>query len=167
MFDGIYSMRRRLAQAVYCVLVSLALFWGSPAWAATPELLSVPQLQERLTSPVKLDGRLTVDLRETRLDLQDQAFAQSFYALTQTALQVGAVPLSLDLSNAVILGDLDLTRLGLRTPLVGDGLSGLLPDAVQRQLMTDRTRANAVNSAISIYRGRLTLANAVVTGQLK
>ncbi|MEL6136790.1 MAG: pentapeptide repeat-containing protein [Cyanobacteria bacterium J06628_6] len=160
-------MRRRLAQAVYCVLISLALFWGSPAWAATPEQLSVPQLQDRLTSPAKLDGRLTVDLRETRLDLQDEAFAQSFYALTQTALQVGAVPLSLDLSDAVILGDLDLTRLGLRTPLVGDGLSGLLPDAVQRQLMTDRNRANAVNSAISIYRGRLTLKNAVVTGQLK
>ena len=156
---------------VFCLILSALLIvngWVTPAWAgpkaATKPALTPALLAQRLAQPVKRDGQLTVDLQNVQIDLRDDDFRAAFYSQTQSALQTGTAPLSLDLGSSVIQGELDLSQLGLRTPLLGDGLRGLLPEAARQQVDQDRNRVDANRTTLSVFRGRLSLAETAVTG---
>lgn len=87
-------------------------------------LLSLGEFDRRLANPVRRSGSLVVDLKGVTIDLRlgseghDPKFAEAFYKKLQQTLN-GAEPLGLDLSDALVQGDLDLTRLGLRVPAYG------------------------------------------------
>jgi hypothetical protein len=108
--------------------------------------LTLEILRQRLAAPVQREGRPAIDLRNYTIDLRpDSPLGDSFYRLLSAGLQKPAKPPTLDLSYAVVQGDLDLQRLGQREPLYGDNLSGdrlspLLSEAGQGQLKRDRQR---------------------------
>jgi uncharacterized protein YjbI with pentapeptide repeats len=103
--------------------------------------LTVELLRQRLGAPVQREGQATIDLRSYTIDLQpDSPLTDGFYRLLSNALQKPATPLTLDLSYALVQGDLDLRRLGQREPLYGDNLSPLLSESGQIQLKRDRQR---------------------------
>ncbi|MEH1902282.1 MAG: pentapeptide repeat-containing protein [Nostoc sp.] len=107
------------------------LFLPLPAWAAQtqPERtpLTLELLQERLRTPMLREGNLTVDLQKMVIDLRPEnaSFRDAFYQLVRKEL--GAKPLGLDLSYALILGDFVGSDLGLRTPLYWQAMSGDKP----------------------------------------
>ncbi|MBD2114048.1 hypothetical protein H6F59_19675 [Nodosilinea sp. FACHB-141] len=103
--------------------------------------LTLDLLRQRLATPVQREGRPAIDLRYYTIDLgPDSPLTDSFYRLLSSGLQRPATTPALDLSYAVVQGDLDLQRLGQREPLYGDNLSPLLSDAGRAQLRRDRQR---------------------------
>ncbi len=125
------------------ILILMAgIAFAHPAQAAESHpLLTVDLLRQRLATPVQREGRPTIDLRNYTLDLRpDSALTDGFYRLLSSGLQKPATTPTLDLSYAVVRGDLDFQRLGQREPLYGDNLSPLLSEAGQAQLRRDRTR---------------------------
>nr|WP_199290008.1 pentapeptide repeat-containing protein [Leptolyngbya sp. FACHB-60] len=103
--------------------------------------LTLDLLRQRLATPVQREGRPAIDLRYYTIDLRpDSPLTDSFYRLLSSGLQKPATAPALDLSYAVVQGDLDLQRLGQREPLYGDNLSPLLSDVGQAQLRRDRQR---------------------------
>ncbi len=121
--------------------------FARPAQAADSHpLLTVDLLRQQLATPVQREGRPTIDLRNYTVDLRpDSALTDGFYRLLSSGLQKPATTPTLDLSYAVVQGDLDLQRLGQREPLYGDNLSPLLSEAGQAQLKRDRTRLLQLN----------------------
>ncbi|MBD2514201.1 pentapeptide repeat-containing protein [Nostoc sp. FACHB-973] len=119
-----------------CVLLIL-LFLSLPTWAAqqserTP--LTLELLQERLRTPTLREGNLTVDLQKMVIDLRPEnaSFRDSFYQLLRKEL--GAKPLGLDLSYALILGDFVGSDLGLRTPLYAQAIAPIFTASEQEEL---------------------------------
>ncbi|MFE4106970.1 pentapeptide repeat-containing protein [Almyronema epifaneia] len=125
--------------------------WVAPVVAAeiTPprQPLTLEILEQRLATPSRQEGKAVIDLRRFEIDLrpENEAFRSRFYRLLQTRLQAGSTPLGLDLSNALIQGDFDLTQLGLRAPLYGEALAPLLTAAEQEQLARDRRRLSQLS----------------------
>ncbi|MEH2420949.1 MAG: pentapeptide repeat-containing protein [Nostoc sp.] len=117
--------------AFLCVLSILLLFLSLPTLAAQaqPERtpLTLELLQARLRTPILREGNLTVDLQKMVIDLraENASFRDAFYQLLRKEL--GAKPLGLDLSYALILGDFVGSDLGLRTPLYAQAMSGDKP----------------------------------------
>ncbi|PZV00893.1 MAG: hypothetical protein DCF32_16905 [Leptolyngbya sp.] len=124
------------------LVVGMAIANPLPALAADSHpLLTLDLLRQRLATPVQREGRPAIDLRYYTIDLRpDSPLTDSFYRLLSSGLQRPATTPALDLSYAVVQGDLDLQRLGQREPLYGDNLSPLLSDAGQAQLRRDRQR---------------------------
>lgn len=122
--------------------VGLAIANPLPALAADSHpALTLDLLRQRLAAPVQREGRPAVDLRYYTIDLRpDSPLTDSFYRLLSSGLQRPATTPALDLSYAVVQGDLDLQRLGQREPLYGDNLSPLLSDTGRVQLRRDRQR---------------------------
>ncbi|HSM81476.1 MAG TPA: pentapeptide repeat-containing protein, partial [Nodosilinea sp.] len=129
------------------LLVSLVMALPAPAWAADSHPpLTLELLRQRLAAPVQREGHPTIDLRYYSLDLRPESpLTDSFYRLLSSGLQRPATAPTLDLSYAIVQGDLDLQRLGQREPLYGDTLSPLLSEAGQAQLKRDRTRLLQLN----------------------
>jgi uncharacterized protein YjbI with pentapeptide repeats len=65
--------------------------------------------------------------------------------LLSRALQKTARPPALDLSYAIVEGELNLQRLGLREPLYGNTLAPLLNEDSQAQLRRDRNRLSSLS----------------------
>lgn len=116
--------------------------------------LTVEVLRQRLGNPVTRDGRPVIDLRGFTLDLNpDSELREPFYRLLSDGLQKPAMAPALDLSYAVVQGDLDLQKLGQRQPLYsgglgvqGDGgLEALLGEAATAQLRRDRQRLSQLS----------------------
>ena len=130
-----------------CLVLAVAIASPTPALAADSHpLLTVDLLRQRLANPVQREGRPGIDLRNYTIDLRpDSALTDSFYRLLSNALQKPATAPSLDLSYAIVQGDLDLQRLGQREPLYGDNLSPLLSEGGQAQLKRDRQRLLQLN----------------------
>ncbi|MBD2256959.1 pentapeptide repeat-containing protein [Pseudanabaena sp. FACHB-2040] len=125
--------------------MSPALAQGNGGAASLP-LLTVEMLQQRLSTLDQRDGKPTIDLRQVAIDLRaDSDLRDRFYRLVQNKLQSGSRPIGLDLSYSLVLGELDLTKLGLRAPLYGDALVPLLDTETQAQLSRDRKRLNQLN----------------------
>ncbi|WP_346293099.1 helix-hairpin-helix domain-containing protein [Sphaerothrix gracilis] len=126
--------------------------WGQPALATSDFALEHPPLtleilQERLATPSRQEGKSVIDLRRFAIDVrsENEAFRSQFYRLLRTKLQAGSIPLGLDLSNALVQGDFDLSQLGLRAPLYGEALSPLLTETEQAQLARDRRRLSQLS----------------------
>ena len=87
---------------------------------STPERapLTLELLQERLKSPIQIEGVRTIDLRHLIIKLRPEnaEFCDQFYQLLQTQLNRSGTPLGLDFSNSIIYGDFIGNRLGLRSP---------------------------------------------------
>jgi hypothetical protein len=154
--------------------------WGA---IAQPEQtpLTLELLQERLRSPLQSEGVRTLDLRRVVIDLRPEnaAFRDQFYRLVQAQLQRSrnatteetTAPLGLDLSYSTIRGELNISELGLRSPLYGQELSPLLTEAEQAQLKRDRRRLSQLSQLsrslliqgqptslqITVFRGALKL----------
>ncbi|MEP0948504.1 MULTISPECIES: pentapeptide repeat-containing protein [Cyanophyceae] len=124
------------------LVMGVAIAQPLPALAADSHPpLTLDLLRQRLATPVQREGRPAIDLRYYTIDLgPDSPLTDSFYRLLSSGLQRPATTPALDLSYAVVQGDLDLQRLGQREPLYGDNLSPLLSDAGRAQLRRDRQR---------------------------
>jgi len=128
-------------------LVILGLFGQvAPAWGAIAQPdrvpLTVETLQQRLKTPLQLEGQAVLDLRRTRIDLRpDNAeFRTQFYALLRDRLTGSSTPLGIDLSYAQILGDFSMGELGGRSPLYADDPNLVYTENEQTQLKRDRRR---------------------------
>ncbi|MBE9158029.1 pentapeptide repeat-containing protein [Nodosilinea sp. LEGE 06152] len=121
---------------------ALGIAIATPALAADSHPpLTLDGLRQRLAAPVQREGRAAIDLRYYTIDLRpDSPLTDSFYRLLSNSLQRPATAPALDLSYAIVQGDLDLQRLGQREPLYGETLSPLLSEAGQAQLKRDRQR---------------------------
>jgi hypothetical protein len=129
-----------------------------PVWAAPTEnppatvldrpALTVELLQERLRHPIQSDGMPVIDLRRFVIDLRSDnaSFRDQFYRLVQAQLQRPGTPIGLDLSNALIQGDFQISQLGLRMPLFGQALSPIFTSAEQAQLQRDRRRLSRLSA---------------------
>ena len=108
----------------------------------TPELL-----EQRIQSPIQLEGEPTLDLRRFIIDLrlENQDFRNNFYRQLQTKLQSGRLPLGLDLSESLILGEFNIQQLGLRAPLYGEALFPLLSEEEQAQFRRNLSRLSQLN----------------------
>ncbi|WP_199308702.1 pentapeptide repeat-containing protein [Nodosilinea sp. FACHB-13] len=124
------------------LVTGVAIAQPLPALAADSHPpLTLDLLRQRLAAPVQREGRPAIDLRYYTIDLgPDSPLTDSFYRLLSSGLQKPATTPALDLSYAIVQGDLDLQRLGQREPLYGDNLSPLLSDAGRAQLRRDRQR---------------------------
>ncbi len=128
------------------ILFSPQITWGAPnpiADTGTQQQVLTPELlQERLRSPVLVEGVRTVNLRRLVIDLrpENKDFRDQFYQGLQTQLQRPGGSPGLDLSYSLIQGDFEGVRLGLRTPLYGQAFSAILTPAEQQQLKRDRRR---------------------------
>jgi Pentapeptide repeats (9 copies) len=181
---------RRFANAFLCVL--LLFFFPQPIWAAQtqPERtpLTLELLQERLRTPTLREGNLTVDLQKMVIDLRPEnaSFRDAFYQLLRKEL--GAKPLGLDLSYALILGDFVGSDLGLRTPLYAKAIAPIFTATEQEEL--ERLRfvcleslaialpnskdcrsllgtESTPSSEIIVFRGVLTLVQTRFNGETK
>ena len=128
-------------------LVSFANPAESGAVELSAEPLTINQLQERLQTLVQREGKPTLDLRRVTLDLRDEngEFRDRFYTQLNQRLQKGDQPLTLDLSESVILGAFDFQRLSLREPLYGEAFFPLLTEREQTQLQRDRRRLSQLS----------------------
>lgn len=161
----------------------------APAQAAIAQPDRVPLtldlLQAKLRNPIQRDGLPTIDLHGLIIDLRPENpdFSGQFYQLLQPQLQRPGTAIGLDLSFSQILGDFQLSRIGLRAPLSGEALSPLFSAMEQAQLKRDRLRmaqlgklsksllatpnpdGQAVNPQITIFRGPLQLNQARFSGR--
>ena len=132
----------RLGLLIVVLWLGMAIAIPSFALAADSHPpLTVDSLRQQLANPVQREGRPTIDLRNYTIDLRtDSPLTDGFYRLLSGGLQRPVTSPTLDLSYAIVQGDLDLQRLGQREPLYGDSLSPLLSEAEQAQLKRDRQR---------------------------
>ena len=130
--------------------------------------LTLELLQERLKSPIQIEGVRTIDLRHLIINLRPEnaEFCNQFYQLLQTQLNRSGTPLGLDFSNSIIHGDFIGNRLGLRSPLYGEALSPLLTPQEQQQLLRDpRQLSQPVPiPSVTVFRGTLKLVKTRFTG---
>ncbi len=147
-------MRSQLFSFLFSILLGLLLIaFPAPVQAAIAQPDRVPLtlelLQERVKSPIPSEGTRVIDLRRTLIDLRPEntAFRDQFYSLLQTQLQKPGVPIGLDLSYALIEGDLTVSKLGLRAPIYdAETLSPIFTPAEQAQLKRDRRRLYRLSS---------------------
>ncbi|MEH1794265.1 pentapeptide repeat-containing protein [Nostoc sp.] len=172
---------------VFLCVVSILIFPLS-TWAAQTQPERIPLtlelLQERLHTPILREGNLTVDMQKMVIDLRPEnaSFRDAFYQLLRKEL--GAKPLGLDLSYALILGDFVGSDLGLRTPLYAKAIAPIFTATEQQEL--ERLRfvclESLVNSKdcqsllgtkstrsseIAVFRGVLKLVQTRFNGEIK
>ncbi len=126
-------------------LLTLSLAWAvatSPALALEHPRLTLELLQQQLQNPITVDGKPTLDLRNFAIDLrpENSLFQDSFYRTVAEPLQRPGKAWGLDLSDAVIQGDLQFSRLGVRLPLTGQALMPSFSASEQTQFNQDRQR---------------------------
>lgn len=153
-------------------MILLLLVHPIPAVAATPaperSPLTLELLQERLKSPIQVDGVRTIDLSQLIINLRPEnaEFRDQFYQLLQTQLNRSTTPLGIDLSNCIIQGEFIGSKLGLRTPLYGEALSPLLTPQEQQQLLRDPRQISQPVPVpqVTVLRGSLKLVKTRFTG---
>ncbi len=133
----VFSLRTSALYFAFLCVLSILLFLPVHAWAAQqPERtpLTLELLQERLRTPTLREGNLTVDLQKMVIDLRPEnaTFRDVFYQSLRKEL--GAKPLGLDLSYALILGDFVGSDLGLRTPLYAQAIAPIFTTSEQEEL---------------------------------
>jgi hypothetical protein len=124
---------------------AMAANYSNPGATEHP-LLTLDRLQQQVASPLPKDGRPTISLRNFTIDLRPESeLSEAFYRLLSPALQRSTNPPALDLSYAILQGNLDLKQLALRQPIYGDALSPLLNEVGQAQLKRDRQRLSQLS----------------------
>ncbi|HEY9890664.1 MAG TPA: pentapeptide repeat-containing protein [Candidatus Sericytochromatia bacterium] len=162
-------LRSRKIYRIGLFIVIFLLLMPSAAISAPERApLTLELLQERLKSPIQIEGVRTIDLRHLIINLRPEnaEFCNQFYQLLQTQLNRSGTPLGLDFSNSIIYGDFIGNRLGLRSPLYGEALSPLLTPQEQQQLLRDpRQLSQPVPiPSVTVFRGTLKLVKTRFTG---
>lgn len=153
---------KKFHQVGLLVILLVLMLWV-PIWAATPAPerlpLTLELLQERLKSPIQSEGVRTINLRQLIINLRPEnaEFSNQFYQLLQTQLNRSGTPLGLDFSNSLIQGDFIGNKLGLRSPLYGDGISPLLTPQEQQLLLHDPSHISQTVPIpnVTVFRGTL------------
>jgi hypothetical protein len=134
------------------LFTALVFLWcPQPAWGAIAQPDRVPltleTLEQRVQSPLLSEGIRTIDLRRFVIDLRPEnlGFREQFYRLVQGQIQRSSAPLGLDLSYALVKGELKISDLGLQAPLSGQGISQILTANEQKQLQRDRLRLSQLS----------------------
>ena len=131
-----FSLKRliQLILIVFCLLLAV------PAQAANSPLtstaLTLEILQDRINSPLLIEGFKTIDLRNFVINLTEEnlEFRKEFYQQLQKQLNRSQTPLGLDFSNSLIQGEFLSDRLGVQTFLSQAALSSLLTPREQEKL---------------------------------
>ncbi|MGF1542674.1 MAG: pentapeptide repeat-containing protein [Pleurocapsa sp.] len=126
-------------------------------------------LQEHLANLAQSEGRQTIDLSNYIIDLTnpDNEFSNQFYQQIKARLVRDRLPISLDLSNCIIQGNFDFTRLVISTPLTEGALSSLLTPIEREQIKNYRQlreQSQFQIPTVNIWRGILKLDRTVFTG---
>uniref|UniRef100_UPI0030846208 pentapeptide repeat-containing protein n=1 Tax=Petrachloros mirabilis TaxID=2918835 RepID=UPI0030846208 len=171
------------------LLVGLWVSGSSRVWAASGDNsssrlpLTLELLQERLRSPLTVEGSAVLDLSHLIVDLRPENadFRDQFYRLVQASLQQPSQPLGLDISDSIIQGELLGQKLGLRAPLYGESLSALFSESEAAQLDRDRQRQQQLSRLsqalfnpsgilpqmpLTVFRGRLRLQKTQFLGRV-
>lgn len=154
------------------LVILFLLMLSTPIWTtnSVPERISLnlELLQQRLKSPIQSEGVRTIDLRQFIINLRPEnaEFRDQFYQLLQTQLNRSGTPLGLDFSYSLIQGDFIANKLGLRSPLYGEGLSPLLTPQEQQQLLHDPRQFSPSTAIpnVTVFRGTLKLVQTRFTG---
>jgi uncharacterized membrane protein len=191
----IFSLGKILKCLLLTLLVLIVVLVHIPTAIAQSTLertpLTLEILQERVGTPILLEGNMTVDLRQMVIDLRPENgdFRDSFYQLLRNCLQkAGGKPLSLDLSYSQIQGDFIGSDLGLRTPFYSQGIVPIYTPVEQQQLERLRivcleslaagllsskdcksllnTESN-ISTEISVFRGMLTMQQTRFSGNVQ
>ncbi|MEH2438833.1 pentapeptide repeat-containing protein [Nostoc sp.] len=182
------SLRYSAFSLAFLCVLSILFFLPLPSSAAQTQPERIPLtlelLQERLRTPTLREGNLTVDLQKMVIDLRPEnaSFRDAFYQLLRKEL--GAKPLGLDLSYALILGDFVGSDLGLRTPLYAKAIAPIFTFTEQQEL--ERLRfvcleslvnskdcrsllgtKSSPSSEIAVFRGVLKLVQTRFNGEIK
>jgi hypothetical protein len=156
------------------LIVLLLLFSSIPAQAAVAiasrEPLSLELLQTRINTPIQSEGVSTIDLSKLSIDLttQNLEFREQFYQQLQDRINRSKTPLGIDLSDSLIKGDFQISKLGLPTPFTPAAISSLLTPLEQEQLQKEQRFALAPGeqlSTIIIWRGALKIDRTIFSGK--
>lgn len=140
----------------------------SLAATAEPTPLTEVLLQERINSPVPINGVSTIDLSNLLINLTDAQsdFRQYFYQQLQTAFNRAKEPLGLDLSQSAIQGDFLASKLGISTALAPASLSSLLTSVEQEKLKGFFPQPGEQIPSIMVFRGLMKLHSTLFTGSV-
>ena len=131
--------------------------------------LDLALLKSRLASPISKSGAIVIDLSNVTIDLRREvpesaALAEQFYQQVSQALisQADKQPTGLDLSGAIIKGELDLTQISLRVPAYG-GISVPALDA----FIANQPALASEQADIFVFQGPLWLNQTCFSGSFK
>ncbi|MFW6296055.1 MAG: pentapeptide repeat-containing protein [Halothece sp.] len=174
------NLERYIPNAIVALILGLILLfagYSTPAFAAKATLertpLTLELLAERLENPIQQEGVTLIDLRQLEIDLtpENGEIANQFYQALQGVINRSRRPLGIDLSRSLIKGQLEITQLGLQTPLVGEALPPLLSPAEQERLQQDPRFETFLEEEkefiqipyITLFRGALFLDDTIFT----
>ena len=131
--------------------------------------LSLENLQNKLNNLVQQEGIATIDLSNYIIDLTqaDNEFNNQFYPKIKARLSRDRAPISLDLSNCIIQGDLELNRLTISTPLTEGSLSSWLTPIEQEKIQSYHqfiSQPQKQIPTVNIWRGILKIDHTIFTG---
>lgn len=171
------------------LLVSLIGLLGcclsQPVWAVPlpPERvpLTLELLQQRLKQPIRVEGYRVIDLQNCVINLEadNASFRDQFYELLRSRLAQTSPTIGLDLSQAIVRGDFDLSQLSVYvSPYQADRLP-LFSPPIQAQLRYDQQRLSQLQqlsqsllsggvpdneTRITVFQGLLRLHNTQFQG---
>jgi hypothetical protein len=152
--------------------ISIAVIYPAEAIESEAKtLLSIENLKSNLNNLTIQEGLSTIELNNLIINLNDSNsdFRSEFYRQINDKIARSEQPLSLDLSNSLIRGNLQLNRLGITTPLVAGALSSLLTPAEREKIAECHnliTKPGIQIPLINIFRGSLKLDRAMVTDSI-
>lgn len=166
----------RLFFKLLCFLLLILLFTFSlPSIAANvtqPRIsLTLDLLEEKINSPVQIEGIDTIDLRNLIIDLTNEnaAFRERFYQLLQSKINRPNIPIGLDFSDCLIQGEFSASRLGVQTAAAKEGLKSILVPTEKTKIqiyqkhLIDRGESFVF---LTLLRGPIKLDRALLTGQV-
>ncbi len=156
-----------MLKTIICIIISFFIFIP-PVFAVTPESqqvsLTLEILENRLESPILIDGLSTIDLRNFIINLRDDNsdFRNQFYPLIKSKLNQSKQALGIDLSNSIIKGDFQANKLGLQVSLEPSILSSVLTPLESEKI--DNILPFVKNSqqfitSINVFRSVINLSN--------
>jgi hypothetical protein len=147
---------------------------SQPAAAIESEsrtLLTIETLTNKLNHLTIQDGFNLLDLNKTIINLNDNNsnFRSEFYRQIDEKINRSEQPLYLDLSDSIVRGNLQLNRLGIKTPLVAGALSSLLTP-IERDKIAEyhnlMVQPGSQIPSVNIFRGILKLDRVTFIGSI-
>ncbi|WP_019508731.1 pentapeptide repeat-containing protein [Pleurocapsa sp. PCC 7319] len=132
----------------------------------TPEILD-----QQVNNLVQQEGKDTIDLSNYIIDISnpDSEFSQQFYREIRSTINRATNSISLDLSNSIIQGDLQLNQLGILTSLGTGMLSSTFTPLEQEKINQYYPLVNNVSQQIpraNILRCGFKLDSTIFTGEV-
>lgn len=157
------------------LLLNLLLLFPFPTLAANatqPRIfLTLQLLEEKINSPVQIEGINTIDLRNLIIDLTNEnaAFRDEFYQLLQSKINRPNIPIGLDFSDSLIQGEFNASRLGVTAAATKEGLAAILTPIEETKIQIYQKHLIVRGEQfvfLTILRGTIKLDRAILTGQV-